>query len=328
MEKLASNFGGPKRTWGLLLWATAGLASYACGQAEEPPDDDGLGGSGGGIVVAPPSGGSGGTGGSGGSGGATVVLPPFESCSLPDQGTLPSAGSSLMADDFDDGDELLLGNGLHGNWYDYDDDTGGTLAPSWDDEGGWLPALGGIEPGGYALHTVGGGFTEWGSGQGISPIWDEGKSQECLFDVSQFDGMSFWIKGAVEDSTGAAVAQDRGVIKVGFLEADIIPVELGGRCSGEMGDCYDWHKVRISPTECWQHLSFTWDQFEQDGWGMNGGDFDLDEMVNVNFEIAQGNTFDYWLDEVEFFSGDPPELEEICDDGAGGGGGAGGAGGP
>jgi hypothetical protein len=328
MENLASNRRVRMQTWGLLVLVSAALGSYACGQAEVPPDDDGLGGSGGGIVVVQPSGGTGGTGGSGGSGGTPVVLPPFEACALPDQGTLPSVGTDLLIDDFDDGDEAVLGNGLHGNWYDYDDDTTGTLAPSWDDEGGWKPVAGGIEADGYALHAAGSGFIEWGSGQGISPIWDEGKSQECLFDASQFDGVSFWIKGAIEDSTGSAVDADSGVLKFGFVEADVIPVELGGDCTGEMGDCYDWHKVRITPTECWQHLSYTWDEFEQDGWGMDGGDFDLAELVNVNFEIAQGHTFDYWVDELEFFSGDPPEADEICDDGVGGGGGAGGAGGP
>jgi hypothetical protein len=326
MKKLL--WGGPwtNRSWPLLL-ALAGVGSYACG-ATTPPPADGLGASGGSIEVLPPaSGGSGGSGG--GSGGAPVVsLPPFDSCSLEGQGTVPASGP-LMVDDFDDGDATLLGNGLHGNWYGFDDATGGTQTPSWDAPGGqWLPELGGIEPGGYAMHVVGGGFTYWGSGEGMSPIWDEGANQECLFDASAFDGITFWLKGEIDGSESSAADQDVGVLKFGFVEADVVPMRLGGNCDEAAGECYDWHKVRITPSECWVRYSFTFDQFEQSGWGIDGGEFDLDHLVNINFEVSQGNTFDYWMDELEFFSGDPPEDDELCEDGMGGGGGVGGAGGP
>jgi len=318
MENLAFGVRFSRRTWAPLTFGLAGLAAYACGGAAEMEDADGLGGMGGsGIIVMPPSGGS-----ENGTGGAPVVeKPPFETCTLAGQGTTPSG--SMVIDDFDDGDYELLGNGLHGTWYQFDDATDGTQSPSWDDAGGWLPELGGLTDDGYALHVVGGGFTYWGSGQGMAPIWDEAIMQECLFDASGFDGLTFWIKGEIDGSESAAPEMDRGVVKVGFVEADIIPVEVGGRCTGESGDCYNWHKLRITPTACWRRLTIAFEDFQQDeGWGMDGGELNLDEVVNFNFEIAQGNTFDYWVDDIEFFSGEPPMFEEICDNGMGGAGGA------
>jgi len=321
MENLV--WGRTKRSWAPLVLVATGVVSYACGEAD-PADADGLGASGGSIEVIPASGGSG-----GGSGGAPVVnLPPFDGCSLEGQGTVPQA-PLLLVDDFDDGDAAVLGNGFHSSWWYYDDATGGTQTPAVDDSGaGWLPELGGLQPGGYAMHVVGGGFTEWGSGEALSPAYDEGAGQECLFDASAYDGITFWLKGEIDGSASSATDQDVGVLKVGFAEADVIPIRLGGNCDEAAGKCYDWHKVRIAPTECWVRYSFSFDQFAQDGWGTDAGEFNLESFVNFSFEIAQGHTFDYWLDELAFFSGDPPEDDEICEDGMGGGGGVGGAGGP
>lgn len=313
-----------RRAWLLLVLSVSSLVSYACGGEDEMDDADGIGGmGGGGIVVKPPTGGT----SSDGSGGSTANnKPAFASCSLPGQGTPPTG--SMILDDFDDGDAVVLGDGRHGNWYEYDDETeGGSHTPTWDDEpDGWLPEAGGIEEGGYALHTSGGGFTLWGSGQGLAPVWDDDKKQECLFDASGFDGVTFWIKGEIDGSESSAIEEDRGVLKVGFTEPDILPLEVGGRCDPDEGSCYDWHKARISLSACWQKVSIPFDQMEQDGWGLDGGELNTDEIVNLNLEIAQGNTFDYWLDQVEFFSGEPPEADEICDEGLGGAGGMGGGG--
>lgn len=323
MENLVVGARWMKRSLALALLGT-GLGSYACG-GTEPTDVDGLGGSGGGIEVVPPA-----TGGTDtGTGGSPVEnLPPFESCTLEGQGTQPGS-ASLLVDDFEDGDAVVLGNGFHGNWFDFDDDTAGTQTPSWDAAGGqWLPEQGGTQAGGYAMHVVGGGYSYWGSGQGVTPLYDESARKECLFDASAYDGITFWIKGEIDGSESSAVEEDRGVLKFGFVEAEVIPIRLGGGCDEAAGKCYDWHKVRITPSACWVRHSYTFDEFEQDGWGIDKGEFNLDELINFSLEVAQGNTFDYWVDELAFFSGDPPEDEEICDDGMGGGGGVGGAGGP
>lgn len=308
-----------------LVLALSGLSSYACDGGEEPGDADGIGGQDGSdIIVMPPSGGSTSSGGTGSGGTATDDKPPFEACSLPGQGTTPE--DALLLDDFEDGDAQILGNGLHGNWYAYDDMTDGSQTPSWDESTGWLPEVGGIDEDGFALHAVGSGYTEWGSGQGMSFIWDASKSQECLFDATNFDGVSFWIKGEVDGSESAAIEADRGVIKLGFQEVDVVPQALGGECDEDEGSCYDWHKVRITPTECWQRISIPFEDFAQDDWGVDGGELDLDKILNFNLEIAQGHSYDYWLDDLELWSGEQPEAEEICDDGIGGAGGEGGGG--
>lgn len=315
MEKLAfrPRF-GDKRFLPLVL-ALSGLTSYACDGGEEPGDADGIGGQDGtDIIVTPPSGGSGSGGGSNTGGTKGDNKPPFEVCDI-GQGDVPD--ELLLIDDFNDGDGLFAGDGVSGTWYEYEDMTDGSQTPSWEEPGG-------IDEDGLALHVVGGGYSAWGSGNGLAFIYDPGRSQECLFDASNFDGVSFWIKGEVVDEESSAPEQDRGVIKVGFQEADVMPLEVGGRCDPLEGSCYDWHKTRISPTECWRRVSVAFADLEQDGWGLDGGELNLDELLNFNLEIAQGHTYDYWLDDVELWSGEPPAAEEVCENGVGGAGGEGG----
>lgn len=316
-----------KRPFVLILPLTLSI-TYACGKSDDSSsgdgdgdNPDGLGGGDGDFSVDP----TGGTAGDGDGDGDTLP-PPYASCVLNGMETVGDPDVGTLISDFDSGDGLLNGNGMTGNWYDYDDGTS-THSPAWADAGGWLPEAGGLTSDGYALHAVGSGFTTWGSGQGATPAWNESEQIQCLYDASAFDGISFWIRGSIVDDAGTAGESDRGALKFGVNEPDIVPVEQGGNCTGLTGQCWDWYKTRITPTECWHRYSIRFDELAQDGWGAIDSELEMDQMLNFNFEISQGQSYDFWLDEVMFFVGPTPEEEEICDMGAGGAGGQGGAGG-
>ncbi len=303
------------------------LITYACGKSDEDEKQDapadGLGGGDGDFYV-PEGDGDGGDGD--GDGDDVELPPPYESCVLDGMETVGDPEERLLFDDFDDGDASLNGNGMTGTWYDYDDGTA-THSPAWGDSGGWLPEPGGLTEDGYALHAVGTGFTTWGSGQGATPAWNDAQQTNCLYDASAYDGVSFWLRGSVVVEESLAVAMDRGVIKFGVAEPDIVPVEEGGNCTGDTGECWDWHKMRVTPGECWQRISVRFDDLAQDGWGAPDDELEMAEMLNFNFEVAQGHSYDFWIDEVMFFVGDTPEPEERCDLGMGGAGGGGAGGG-
>jgi len=218
-----------------------------------------------------------------------------------------------VLDDFEDGDQSVFGNGRVGDWYQYGDDLG-TLLP---ESGAMLDAPGraGSQ---YALHVGGVGFSEWGSGVGVGLSYSD--SGACLHDLSAYTGVSFWAKGSIVIvDEGNVVERDQGTVRLMLTEADATPVEEGGGCDGNHGGCWDTHRVRFSPDECWRLYSFDFAEFEQDGWGQDGGELNLDQIYTMSFEIASYNDWDLWVDEVEFYLGDKPaEAEECSDTGPGG----------
>lgn len=172
-----------------------------------------------------------------------------------------------------------------------------------------------------ALHVSGTGFTVWGAGQGATLV-SLGVGQPCLFDASAYDGISLWIKGSVEPDPDATVGEnEHGAIRFSLVEKDVTPLSDGGRCDPQKGSCWDAHRVRLSPEACWRKLSFAFDEFTPDGFGVDGGELDLDELYTFSLEISQQQTYDYWVDEIQFFVGEKPEIEVVCDDGLGGAGG-------
>lgn len=217
-----------------------------------------------------------------------------------------SENGDPMIDDFDDGDGGLEGDGRLGGWYDYDDESGGSQTPVGDD---LLPESGGVDAEGYALHVEGGGYGTWGSGYGMVFVAD------CAYDGSLYDGITFWARGTVEadpDASGDPPSGDREVIKVLLTETNVVPLEIGGECDEKQGECWDSHKVRISVGPCWRRYVLPFSEFEQDGWGLDTGELDLDRLFNLSFEIAQNHVYDYWLDEVAFYRGEPPDEVEDC----------------
>ncbi len=309
---------------GLATLAAFGFLPVAC--SEEPDtSSDGLGGSDGVVIVGSgglASGGSNSTEGTGGTGGSMEVTPPEqEVCTLGGMETRAKSGGSPLIDDFDDGDDRFSGNGVIGQWFSYDDETDGTQSP--DSNNDWAPEPGGVTESGYALHLQGGGFTTWGSGQSAVLAYESGEN--CLLDASIYDGISFWVRGTIEPTEDAdLIDRDQGALIVILTDKDVIPIEDGGRCDPQEGTCWDAHRVRIKPDECWQRYALSISEFAPDGFGNSDENLNLSELVNLSFSVAQDQNFDLWIDELSFYEGDPPAEEKICPGGMGGAGGAGG----
>jgi hypothetical protein len=173
---------------------------------------------------------------------------------------------------------------------------------------------------GYALHATAQDFTYWGAGMGVGLATDGG--QECLHDLSAYAGVSLWVRGHVEPTSESGVDRDEGVVRLMFVEADVTPQEEGGGCKGDAGGCWDSHRVRFEPNACWQLVSFDFSEFEQDGWGQDGGELDLDELFRMNIEVAAYNDWELWIDDISFYTGQkpvaPPECDMTGEGGAGG----------
>ncbi len=300
---------------------------FACSDGSSN-DEDGQGGApaagGAGFWVA--SGGtgaaaSGGTGsGQKGASGGSATEGGLEICEVSGRATVGRLDETPVLDDFDDGDSWFDENGLAGWWYAYTDETAGTQTPTGDLI---KPVAGGLDESGYALRVHGEGFTHWGSGFGAYLAFPQ-DGKPCLFDASEYSGISFWARGFVTaDET--APAAEAGTFRVQLIEKDVTPVEEGGTCDVE-GACWDSHRVRLVPSECWHKYSIPFDEFTPDGWGLSGGDLDADQLYLLGFEVSNGQTYDLWIDQIEFFVGAPADEESRCaTDGLGGSAGASGA---
>lgn len=245
----------------------------------------------------------------------------------------PMTGGGVLIDDFDDQDAQHLGNGTSGFWFVQQDQTGEIVSPSPPD--GKLdpprPAVGLSSPGGltrdgYALHFVGGGFSTWGAS--VSAAFSAVDHHWCGFDASSYSGVTFWVRGSVDfvgEATSSLRQELREKLIVQINERDTMPRDVGGTCDPQKGQCWDAFRARIAVTDCWKRISVPFHLIAQDGWGTSGGDLDTEELTLLGFQVEWDQTFDLWIDEVAFYTGEPPPPEERClqdnEDGDGEGGG-------
>lgn len=229
-------------------------------------------------------------------------------CEIDGVPTVGDASASWIIDDFEDGDNRVFGNGLAGWWFFYGDDSGGWQTPeSWQAEAGGPPGSA------LALHAAGGDFTDWGSATAFS-MATASADDKCVFDASAYDGFSFWIRGSIEvqGSSDQVQESERGAVRVQMIEKRVIPLEEGGSCDPNRNTCWDSHRVRITPTECWRRHSIRFDEMQQDGWGQDVGPLDTAALSHAAFEVSAYQSYDFWLDDLSFFVGEAPEPVEDC----------------
>lgn len=319
-----------------VLFGTIMIASgyVACGNTASSDDDLGgapgsggiasggkaSGGLGGDVIINIGTGGATGGASSGGSGGTASGGAIQEgSLAVCQVGSGPSVGDpsgSLIIDTFDDGQVGFSGNGLSGGFYGFTDGTG-IQEPTGDYLDNAVES-GGVTESGFALHVRGSGQTDWGSGFGA--IFSVNESGECVFDASNYTGVTFWAKGSIvpEQAGGARP----GLLRFKIQEKDILPQSRGGNCPDE-ASCYDSRGANFSIDECWTQYSFAFSELLPEGWGYPGGALDLNELHTLEFGIGQYSDYDIWVDDLRFFVGEKPTAEPVCDDGMGGMGGMG-----
>lgn len=188
-------------------------------------------------------------------------------------------GDTLLVDDFEDGDlETLRVDNRAGRWFTYDDATpGGTLSLQ-------------MEPSdaeSMALHVVSKGWSEWGSGIGVTMRFTVTGEEICYYDASQYDGIRFLAKG-----TGAP--------RLAVAEPSTTPIESGGVCSPALS-CYDHHGISVALTETWVEYRFRFDELQQAGWGIAVGPANPSELFAIHFQMGASRDSDIWIDDLGFF---------------------------
>jgi hypothetical protein len=164
---------------------------------------------------------------------------------------------------------------LQDSWYSFADETEGAekedLAP---------------EPGGAVGTATGArfsgeGYDDWGAGTNLAlGCWD----------VSDFDGVSFWAKGT-----------DASDIDFQVALPETHAVDDGGDCEER---CFDHPRTTITLSDEWTQFVIPWDELEQEGWGTAA---EFRGLTMGLLWTTSGPDFDYWIDEIAFYSGSAPE---------------------
>lgn len=256
----------------------------------------------------PPPGGSSTSPTGPGTGGTSEPGGPTET--NPDTSVEPVTDEALI-DDFEDGDAIIADRaGRKGQWTAYNDaSTGATQTPT----GGRAvtPEAGGAGGSGYAAHTSGSGFAEWGAGIQLdfnNP--GSGASSRLPFDASSYQGISFKAKGA-------------GSVRIELPIPSTTDAAGGGTC---VDGCFDTHGKSITVQSEWTEHTVSFAQLEQEGWGA-ATSFDPSKLLGLAFKVP-GSTdapaeFDFWIDDVRFVDeagpggtpgGDPEPNEPVIQD--------------
>lgn len=197
--------------------------------------------------------------------------------------------TALLIDDLEDGDPALpMLGGREGGWYVSNDGTptgmqmpATSMPPK--------PVSGGANGSRYAMHTSGSGFTLWGANMGLTLLHGPGRPP-CPYDVTPHRGIRFYIMGTNSD----------GAVRFVVPTVQTHAVAQGGTCVGQ-GKCGDHfgYDIESVPTS-WKQLSVSFDQLTQVGFGAPVV-FDETQVLNVEFSLGRGATFDISVDQLEFY---------------------------
>lgn len=202
-----------------------------------------------------------------------------------------------LIDNFDDGDPGLpmppLG-GRVGGWFVVNDGTtGATQVPPNDPSRPPRPVSPGFDGKGYALATNGKGFLDWGAGLGMT--FSNGPSMKpCAYDASVHTGIRFRAVGAI---TGPDP-----YLHVHIVTTDVADREHSGNCDATVEKCYDNfnYDAILDGAGKWQEFMVPFSDFKQGGWG-TPRKFYANHLLNLEFVANAGTTFDFAIDQVEFY---------------------------
>ncbi|HEY3497530.1 MAG TPA: leucine-rich repeat domain-containing protein, partial [Polyangiaceae bacterium] len=266
----------------------------ACGRSHRSAEAgaDGFGGEGGaetangGRTAGAGSGGNpGGTGGTGGTGGqADAGRPSDDDC-------------GPLIDDVESGTGRICEGveGRVGVWYAFNDEgEGATQWPELTPPGTPIPTSeipNGRGSSTRAMHTFGTPFTNWGAGIGFDLVYD-GTTYD-RYDASAYSGITFWGRGAMDATTHFRISTARSTL-----------LQYGGDCMQE--PCYAaYEEVFFGDAwrRYWVPFSLVPDPFLQH--------IEQGKLTNVQF-LARNAAFDFWVDDVSFFTGEPDCCPESC----------------
>jgi hypothetical protein len=189
----------------------------------------------------------------------------------------PVATNQLMLYDFEDGSAP--------GWFFYNDGLGTQFGTGVTPDAASI--LGGRGASKFAAHAFGMGLTSWGGAIAF------GDGFGSCIDVSTVDGISFWAKGDITMRLTAVTPETQAA-------------ESGGDCTVK---CYDSHHKDFKVTSEWKLISVRWNDLRQAGWGAPAA-FSK-HVLFYGFGLSVPNPdmstpYDYWVDDVSYFIGEPP----------------------
>lgn len=197
-----------------------------------------------------------------------------------------------LIDDMEDATGHVCDDGVRrGVWYTFNDE-GAEQWPAPQTPGVPIP----VEeiPGGRgeslnAMRTYGGTFTVWGAGLGVDLAFDG--VTYGLYDASAYDGITFWVRG------------DRGhSFEVRMSDEATTLVDFGGTCENE--PCVENTRDVAYDAE-WTEVWVPFDSLQNFGQPL-----DPSRLTNLQFFVRDNPPFDFWIDDLSFYSGAP-----ACGDG-------------
>lgn len=197
----------------------------------------------------------------------------------------PKASADGLVDDFEDEDDQVADQGdRSGHWYIGKDDKGSTVTPA--------AVAGNLADGGAngtkkALHVTGktaAGDGAWGVE--LNADFAPGRPQ---YDASKYAGVSFFIKA------GAT----KGAKSIRLKISDVNTNPDGGACKA----CFNHFGKDIKLTSDWQEVKVSFAEMKQiPGWGDQKAAITPSKIYDVEWAVASGQPFDFWLDEIKFFN--------------------------
>jgi hypothetical protein len=194
-----------------------------------------------------------------------------------------SGASTLLLDDFEDGNsQVLLNAGRDGYWFTANDGTG---VQSPDPHADALPEL--LNPprgmSTRALHTSGSGFSIWGALVGANFV-SVGMTA-MPYSISPYQGVTFTAK------LGRA-----GVTAKSWLAITNYDTLYG--CT----TCDDHFGATVTFSDVFQTIQVPFASLKQTGFGKPLlPKFDTDRTYTLQFSWAKAETFDVWIDDVSFY---------------------------
>jgi hypothetical protein len=187
-----------------------------------------------------------------------------------------------MIDDFEDGDDSILSRGGRaGFWYTYHEPTNpnGVIEPM---DGAAVAGKAGtltVRASNW-LQYVGFGFQFKKALTAVNP---EG------YDLSQFKGIAFKVRGT-------------GRMSMGIAMPEVLPPSEGGVCveSSPPMNCHDVHKALFSVTGSLRQVKIPFTNLHQEGWGVPAT-FNRTSAIAFQLDSVDSGPFDIEIDEVGFY---------------------------
>jgi hypothetical protein len=218
-----------------------------------------------------------------GSGGASALATGGASSEAGGASGANTGASTLLIDDFEDGNsQVLLNAGRNGYWFTANDGTG---MQSPDPHADALPEL--LSPprgmSTRALHTSGSGFSVWGALVGANFV--AVGMTAMPYSISAYQGVTFTAKlGRVGVTAKARLA--------------ITNYDTLYGCT----TCDDHFGATVTFSDVFQTIQVPFASLKQTGFGKPLlQTFDTDRTYTLQFSWAKAETFDVWIDDVSFY---------------------------